>query len=117
MGGSLLHGKEFRVRFFQSTNGKLHYEVVPQDGDYDFISYSTWRKIKEYCATLGVPEDVWPDFTQYDDTIDVPIELIHEKQEQFREAMQRLPPEAQSFDSWLAKIIKYAANGDVMFYC
>jgi hypothetical protein len=95
----------------------LHYEVLPNDGDYDFLSYSTWAEMKGYCASLGVAEGDWPDFTDYPDTIDLPLDRVLAKQHAFREAIHRLPTDALARSIWLTKIAEYLANGEVVFFC
>jgi len=117
LSGSLLHAKAFRVQFYNGGDGRPHYEVLPLDGDYDFICYSTWQDIKKHCASLGIAEELWPDFTEYPDTIDLPLDLVRAKQEAFRQAIKQLPPEALSFNHWLARLARHVENGETVFFC
>ena len=76
MGGSLVHSKTFRINSWHRENGP-HYEVGPdEEGDYKFLSYTSWDELKRYCAGFGITPEVWPDFTQYEECIDVPLEEI-----------------------------------------
>jgi hypothetical protein len=117
MGGSLIHSKTFRVERYMGNDGKPHHEVLPDDGDYDFMSYSSWSEIKRYCAAFGIASEVWPDFTNYQDAIDVPLDAVAAKQGPFRRAIESLPAEAVARNDALARIVEYVLRGETVFFC
>ena len=118
MGGSLVHSRIFRIRSWHSVPNGSHYEVGPdEEGDYEFFSYTRWGELKRYCARFGFPPEVWPDFTQYECDIDVPLEEIAAKQEPFRRAIEPLSAELIAGNHYLALIDGYVRSGEQIFFC
>lgn len=117
MAGSLIHSKTFRVERYEGRDGKPHYEVLPEDGDYDVMSYSTWSEVRRYCAALGIASEVWPDFTDYQSAIDVPLDEVDAKQGPFLRAIESLPAEAVARNDALGRIVEYLRRGEKIFFC
>ena len=60
---------------------------------------------------------MWPDFTQYENCIDLPLEEIAAKQEPFRRAIESLSAEAIDGNHHLALIDGYVRGGEQVFFC
>lgn len=117
MSGSLFHARGFRVEQYAGSDGQLHHEVVPVDGNSETISYSSRRDLKAYCEFYGVPPDVWPDFDDCAYGIDVPLDAVSAMQGPFRVAIARLPPEVSGGNSRLTEIVSFLQRGEQVFFC
>ncbi|WP_442483454.1 hypothetical protein [Aeoliella sp. SH292] len=117
MGGSLVHSRSFRVQHYTGRDGLPHYEVFPAEGDYDLISYSTWKDLMAYGESLGVPVEVWPGFTDYGNAIDVPLEEVAAMQSRLREVLGGLSAEAIGGNQLLSRICNYLRKGEQVFFC
>lgn len=117
MGGSLVHSREFRVERYRNDHGE-HYEVLPgEGGDYDFFSYTIWGRLKEFGASYGMDPAAWPDFTDYESCIDIPLDALAARQKPFRRALEMLPAEALAGCELLSRIAGYVRAGEQVFFC
>jgi hypothetical protein len=117
MGGSLIHSRSFRVQHYKGRDGLPHYEVRSAEGDYDLISYSTWKELTAYGESFGVPVEVWPDFTDYGNTIDVPLEEVAAMQSRLRDVLGCLSAEVTAGNQLLSRICNYLRKGEQVFFC
>ena len=116
MAGSLFHSREFRAETYVASNGTQHHEIVPVDGDRDVMSYSSWTEAKQFGATLGIPDDAWPDFTDFEFTIDIPLAAIVPASEQLRTALARID-RSDAWPHWFARIVQHLDAGEHVFFC
>ena len=116
MAGSLFHSREFRAEIYVDSNGTQHHEIVPVDGGCDVMSYSSWTEAKQFCATLGIHEDAWPDFTDYECAIDIPLAAIVPASEQLRTALAHIE-RSDGRPHWFAQIVQHLDAGEHVFFC
>ncbi|MDI3282260.1 hypothetical protein [Polyangium sp. 15x6] len=118
MPGSLYHARQFGRLPYRGNDQREHWEVDIIDGDMDVVSYSSWQELVEYSARLGVPVEVWPDFTDgHGEGIDVPLDRVDRMQGDLREALRRLTPAEVAGHALLARIVGYLARGEKVFFC
>ena len=116
MAGSLFHSREFRADTYLASNGTQQNEVVPVDGDRDVMSCSSWTETKQFGATLGIPDDAWPDFTDFECAIDIPLDAIVPASEQLRAALVGIE-RSSAWPHWFARIVAHLDAGKHVFFC
>ena len=116
MAGSLFHSREFHAESYVASNGTSHHEIVPVDGDRDMVSYSSWTETKQFGATLGISDDAWPDFTNYECAIDIPLDAIVPASELLRTALAGID-RSDEWPHWFARIVQYLDAGEHVFFC
>jgi hypothetical protein len=47
--------------------------------------------VKDICARFGVADEVWPDLTEHECGIDLPLDEARDKQGTFKEALEAVP--------------------------
>ena len=114
MAGTLSHVQRFAKQVHYSDDGKAHYELIPVEGDWDFISWSTWEAMKQYGQTLGIASDVWPEFEEGD--FDTPTDEIEQKNETLRAALSRLTRDDERGHYLLSRICDYVRAGETIFF-
>ena len=117
MAGYLIHGKFFKKETYRARDGKIHWEVMPIDGDVDIVSHSTWKELKILCEHCGIPQDVWVEFPDNEEGIDISLEEINEKWQRFLLYVTHLEEKVSSQHILLARIISYIQHGEKMFFC
>src|SRR5262245_28345997 len=117
MPGYLCHAKRFRKEYSVWPDGQLHYELIPEEGDTDDVSYSSWEAMKSHSEKLGIPKEVWPEFSAFEETIDLPLEEVEKKNSQLREAIERLNEEEWASHYLLLRIVTYLCRGELIFFC
>ncbi|MES2793835.1 MAG: hypothetical protein V4719_29755 [Planctomycetota bacterium] len=117
MSGFLYHAKSFRCITHIGNDGLNHHEIEAVEGNWEGISYSTWKDIKKICETFGVPQDVWPDYVGHDYAIDIPIIEVMERQKRLRNTLNSLSAEQIKSHPWLEKIAAWIRNEESVFFC
>jgi hypothetical protein len=117
MPGYLCHARRFRKEPFLAHDGKLYYQLTPDDGGTVDVSYSTWEGMKSHCETLGIPRNVWPEFSEFEEMINLPPEEVEKKNPVLREALARLSEEAIASHNLLLRIVYYIRRGELIFFC
>lgn len=115
MPGSLYHARHFSKRPYVGADGREHWEIDLIDGDTDVVSLSSWAALIDYCAELGISEDVWPTI-DCECAIDVPLDQVEAKQAAFREALRKLGPTEVSASKLLSRVVSYLDRGEAVFF-
>ncbi|MCR9118625.1 MAG: hypothetical protein NXI22_16945, partial [bacterium] len=78
--------------------------------------YSSWTETKQFGADLGVADDAWPDFTDYEFAIDIPLDAIVPASERLRAAVAKIDRSTE-WPHWFARIIYHLDAGEHVFFC
>jgi hypothetical protein len=73
--------------------------------------------MKSHCEKLGIPREVWPEFSEYEEAFDLPLEKVEKKNPLLREALKRLTDEESRSHYLLLRIVTYISRGELVFFC
>src|SRR5215831_7735156 len=94
MGADITHGVTFEKKQ-ELIGGNLVAEIIPVDGGYDGVSYSTVQAAVEYAQSLGVHPDLWPIYYGVGDS-DIDIDEVNRRCEMLTACFSELPMDAVS---------------------
>lgn len=117
MAGSLHQFKTFHLSHYIGIDGCKHFEIIHDEGDIDVVSLTNWTEMKAYARGIGITDDLWPEFMECEEGIDIPMPAVEAKQAAIRESLSRLTMSQIGDNDLLGRIARYVANGDTFFFC
>lgn len=112
MGAGIVRGRDITLQSSGAAAGKLYFELVPVDGDYESASYSTIEAAVSLCQERGIPLDLWPIYYGFLDA-DVPLDQVRKKCELLRPALAEIGEEDIAQHWWLKRVREWLAAGEI----
>jgi hypothetical protein len=110
MGASLIRGRELEKRVETLPNGKVWFEIVPIEGDYEFPLYSSAGVMVDYAEGKGVERALWPIY--YENYNLLTIEDVYDRCRLLKAAISRLSADDLRGNEWLSKVAEWLNRGE-----
>ncbi len=114
MSGTFGHARAFRKgETYEGRDGRLHDEVVVEDGDQVSMSNVTWGQVKKYGISLGIPDEAWP---QYPSSIDIDLDDLSRKNERLRGLMAGIDQSQVSDKGKFHQVWMWVREGKTIYF-
>lgn len=112
MPASILYGLDFET--VTDCNGAV-VDVVPTNGDYEFVGLVHLQEAVQACESLGVPKEEWPIFN-VEVPANVPLSQAVKKSRRIRQLLQALWDDDVFVRHRFLKQIKEIIQGGNLFF-
>lgn len=87
-------------------------EIVPVEGDYESLAYSSVAEVVRYCEQLGIPRDLWP--IDYGVSCqDIPLREVGSRCKQLRNYFDRVITDDPLVPAWLPELRQWLSEGQI----
>lgn len=123
MGASVIRGRRLERQVVQKDDGRRFCELVPVDGSYEFLAYSSVESLVRFGESQGIPRDHWPIYYGLDKA-DIPLDDVQERCDKLRFAFGRpvqwylrqlAEPrdDSRTLETWFPRVHEWLSNGEV----